>query len=147
LKTLQQSDLIIIKKQIKHQRQKNPKPLTLKAQLKIHKPGNPTGPVINNMNAPSYKISKHLINKLNGYSCLNNQFNVKNAISLADDPTKLKINEHHKMMTYDIKDLYVNIPIKETLMITKSILLKRRISNKADNHFTGNHSSVKLLFI
>jgi hypothetical protein len=28
------------------------------------------------------------------------------------------------MLTYDIKDLYVNIPIKETLMITKSILLK-----------------------
>jgi hypothetical protein len=28
------------------------------------------------------------------------------------------------MVTYDIKDLYVNIPIKKTLMITKSILLK-----------------------
>jgi len=28
------------------------------------------------------------------------------------------------MMTYDIKDLYVNIPIKEILMITKSLLLK-----------------------
>jgi len=28
------------------------------------------------------------------------------------------------MVTYDIKDLYVNIPIKETLMITKSVLLK-----------------------
>ena len=27
------------------------------------------------------------------------------------------------MMTYDIKDLYVNIPIEETLMTTKSLLL------------------------
>ena len=27
-------------------------------------------------------------------------------------------------MTYDIKDLYVNIPTEETLMITKSLLLK-----------------------
>jgi hypothetical protein len=100
------------KKQIKHLMQKNPKPSTLKPQLKIHKPGNPTRPVINNMNVPSYKIAKHLINKLNGYLCLNNQYNVKNTISLADDVTKLKINEHHKMMTYDIKDLYVDIPIK-----------------------------------
>jgi hypothetical protein len=28
------------------------------------------------------------------------------------------------MMTHDIKDLYVNIPIEETLMITKSLFLK-----------------------
>jgi len=103
--------------------QRNPKLSTLKTQFKIHKLGNPTRPVINNMNAPSYKIAKHLINKLNGYLCLNNQYNVKNTTSLADDLTKLKINEHHKMMTYDIKDLYVNTPIKETLLSTKSILL------------------------
>jgi hypothetical protein len=101
------------------------------------------------MNAPSYKIAKHLVNKLNGYLCLNNEYNVKNTISLDDDLTKLKINEHYKMVTYDIKNLYVNIAIKETLMITKSILLKtqRHTSKKADYHFTGNHSSAKLFFI
>jgi hypothetical protein len=52
------------------------------------------------------------------------QYTVKNTIRLAEDLTKLKINEHHIMVAYDIKDLYVNIPIKETLMITKSVLLK-----------------------
>jgi len=36
--------------------------------------------------------------------------------------TKLKINEHHKMITFDIKDLYVNIPITEPLAITKQLL-------------------------
>jgi hypothetical protein len=128
--------------------QRNPKLSTLKTQFKIHKLGNPTRPVINNMNAPSYKIAKHLINKLNGYLCLNNQYNVKNTTSLADDLTKLKINEHHKMMTYDIKDLYVNTPIKKTLehKINPS-KTQRRTSSKADNHFTENHSSAKLLFI
>jgi len=65
LKTLQQSFLIITNKQIKHPMQKKPKLPTLKAQLKIHKPGNPIRPVINNMNAPSYKTAKHLVNKLN----------------------------------------------------------------------------------
>jgi len=53
-----------------------------------------------------------------------NQYNIKNTIRLVEDLTKLKINEHHKMVTYDIKNLCLNIPIKETLMITKSILLK-----------------------
>ena len=119
MKTLQQSDLIINKKEIKHLMQKNPKTPTLKAQLKIHKLGKPSRPVINNMNAPSYKITKHQVNKLNGCLRLSNQYNVKNTISQDDGLTKLKINEHHKMVTYDIKDVYVNMPIKETLMITK----------------------------
>jgi sulfur relay (sulfurtransferase) DsrC/TusE family protein len=110
--------------------QKNPKPPTLKAQLKIHKPGNPIRPVINNMTAPSYKIGKYPVNKLNGYLCLNNQYNDKKTIRLAEDLTRLKINEHHKMVTYYIKDLHVNITIKETLMITKSILPKRTKTHK-----------------
>ena len=86
--------------------------------------GDPIRPEVNNMNAPSYKIAKHINNKLNAYLCLNNYYNVKNSISLAEDLTKLKINENYKMMTHDIKDLYVNIPKEETITITKSLLLK-----------------------
>ena len=71
--------------------QKKPQTPTLKAQLKPHKPGNPIRPVVNNMSAPSYKIAKHINNKLNTYLCLNNYY-VKNSISLAEDLTKLKIN-------------------------------------------------------
>jgi len=74
--------------------QKKSQPPTLKAQLKLHKPGNPTRPVDNNMSAPSYKIAKHINNKLNAYLCFNNYYNVKNSISLAEDLTKLKINIH-----------------------------------------------------
>jgi len=36
----------------------------------------------------------------------------------------LKINNNHKMITYDIKDLYVNIPTYETIKIAKIQLLK-----------------------
>ena len=80
----------------KHLMQKNPQPSTLKAQLKLHKPGNPIRPVINNMTATSYKIAIHINNKINGYLCFNNRYNVKNSISLAEDLTKLTINENHK---------------------------------------------------
>jgi hypothetical protein len=104
--------------------QKKPQPPTLKARLKLHKPGNPIRPVINNMNTPSYKIAKHLIDILNRHLNLNNHYNIKNSISLADDLTKLKINENHKIMTYNKKGLYINIPLKETLRITKSMLTK-----------------------
>jgi hypothetical protein len=34
----------------------------------------------------------------------------------------LKIDENHILITFDIKDLYFNIPIKETLRITEALL-------------------------
>ena len=77
--------------------QKKPQSHTLKAQHKLHKSGNPIRPVVNNMSAPSYKISKHINNTLNAYLCFNNCYNIKNSISLAEDLTKFKINENYKM--------------------------------------------------
>ena len=61
---------------------------------------------------------------INQHLHLSNQYNVKNSITLADNLTKIEINEHHKLITSDIKDLYVNIPIQETLKITESMLSK-----------------------
>ena len=60
LNTLQQWDHIINKNQIKHLTQKNPTPPTLNALLKLHKPGIPIRPVINNIGAPSYKAPKKI---------------------------------------------------------------------------------------
>jgi hypothetical protein len=84
-KTLQQCDRIIPKKQIKYLIQKKPQPPTLNAQIKIHKPGSPIRSVIKNINAPSYKISKHLAKNLNEYLNLDYQFNVQNSTTLAED--------------------------------------------------------------
>ena len=78
-KTLQQCNLIINKNQIKYLLQKKPQAPTLKAQIKVHKPGNPIRPVINNMNAPAYKISKYLVNKVKEYLNLEHQFTTKKA--------------------------------------------------------------------
>ena len=38
--------------------------------------------------------------------------------------TKLSINKNHRLITLDIKDLYVNIPIAETIDIARIQLLK-----------------------
>ena len=91
---------------IKYLLQKKPQAPTLKAQIKIHKPGNPIRPVINNMNAPAYKISKYLVKK----ECLKleHQFTKKNSINLAEDLTKLKVNGNYRTLIYAIKDLYIN---------------------------------------
>ena len=82
------------------------------------------------MKAPTYKIAKHLVKLLNKHITLNNQYNVRNSTSLAADLVKLNLSKD-QLITYDIKDLDVNIPIEETLTITKSMLLK-----KNDAHVT-----------
>jgi hypothetical protein len=51
---------------------------------------------------------------------LNNHYTVTNSTNLVNDLTKLEIHENHRMVTLDIKDLYVNIPIYETLDIFKA---------------------------
>jgi len=116
---------------MRHLIQKKTLPPSLNAQIKIHKTKNPIRPVVNNGNAPSYKIVKFLVNKLHEHLNLKYQYNVKNSISLANDLTKLKIDENHRMITFDIADLYVNIPITETLAITKHLL-----SEHNDEHTT-----------
>ena len=78
---------------MRHLIQKKPQQPSLKAQIKIHKPNNPIRPV-NNRNAPSYKIAKFLVHKLHEHLNLKYQYNVKDSISLANDLTKLKIDEN-----------------------------------------------------
>jgi hypothetical protein len=58
-KSLQNSNLIIQKNQIKHLTQRKAKPPTLNAQTKIHKPGNPIRPVVNNTPAPANTYLLH----------------------------------------------------------------------------------------
>jgi hypothetical protein len=55
---------------------------------------------------------------------------------LAEEITKLKIDKNHKMLPYDIKDLYVNILIKETLPIAKSLLLKHSNAQETEQLIT-----------
>jgi hypothetical protein len=122
-KALQQCDGVINKQQIKHMTQKNPAPPTLKALLKLHKPNITMRPVVNNRNAPVYKTAKKLNVTLNNHLHLNNQYTAFNSTTLANDLIKLKIDNKHRLLTLDIKDLYINIPIKETIDITRTQLL------------------------
>jgi hypothetical protein len=112
-KILRQCHLIIPKTHIQHLTQKHPAPPSLKAQLKLHKPGIPIRPVVNNRTTPSYKVAKKLNGILKQHLNLDNLYTVNNSAQLAHALTKLNIHGNHRLITLDIKDLYVNIPIKK----------------------------------
>jgi hypothetical protein len=84
---MQDCNLIIDKRRIKHLKQKKPAPPNLKAQLKLHKLDIPIRPVINNRTAPAYKLGKHLTKTLNQYITLHNQYVVTNSTNLDNDLT------------------------------------------------------------
>jgi predicted CoA-binding protein len=123
-KTAQQCDQIIHKLQIKYVTQKKPHPSTLTAQLKLHKPRVPIQLVVNNRTVPSYKMAKRLNDIINKHLLLDNHYTTHNSTSLANDLVKLTISDKHRLITLDIKDLYINIPLKETIDITRTRLLK-----------------------
>jgi len=66
---------------------------------------------------------------------LNYHYTATNSTTLANELTKLTINSNHRLMTMDIKDLYVNIPIDEAINITKTRLAKYN-DTKTTNQIT-----------
>ena len=77
-----------------------------------------------NIHAPSYKAAKKLNKILQQRLNLGNQYTIVNSVTLAQDLMKHNISNKHRLITMDIKDLYVNIPITETIDITTTQLLQ-----------------------
>ena len=98
----------------------------LKAHIKTHKEDTPIRPVVNNINAPSYKIANLLNQQLHILSPLTNTYTSKNSTEIAHDIVKIPINKQIKMITLDIKDMYFNLPVKGVLRTTKTWLHKKQ---------------------
>ena len=67
--TLQKSNLIIEKQNQKYLMNIKPAPPKLNVYIKTHKENEPIRPVIDNTQAPSYKIAKHINKKLHSLTC------------------------------------------------------------------------------
>jgi hypothetical protein len=130
---ISRSSTLIDKQQKKYLTQIKPQPPTLKAQIKIHKDNEPIRPVVNSIQAPTHKIAKFLNRWLTDTLQLPNTFVTPNSTSLAHELTKLQITESDRLITYDIKGLYVNIPLKETTNITRKLLTDKKIHDTTVN--------------
>jgi hypothetical protein len=51
----------------------------------------------------------------------------RNSTQLDNDLHNIKLQETYKLITVDIKDLYVNIPIQEVIQITESLLRSKKL--------------------
>jgi len=102
----------------------------LNAKLKLHKDNIPIRPVINNIGAPTHKIAKFMKEKLHEIIQPKHTYTLNNSALIAHFLNNLKCNKNTRLMTADIKDLYVNIPIKETINIINDKMKANRLDTQ-----------------
>jgi hypothetical protein len=59
-------------------------------------------------------------------------YNIKNSIQLIEDLNTIPINENTRICSFDVKDMYTNIPQQDATHIIHNILLKNE-ENMADD--------------
>ena len=82
------------------------------------------------MQTPTYKLVKFPSKKLTELIRLPNTLTAYNSTKIAQDLTNININTNYKIITTsDIKDLYVNLPTKGMIQLTKTWLCLKDTDN------------------
>ena len=104
------------------------KPGILYGLPKVHKNGCPLRPIMSAIGTFNYKLSKFLIPILTPIT--KNQYHVKDTFSFVKEICELQYGSC-ALASFDVKSLFTNIPLKETIDICINNLLKEneRIQN------------------
>ncbi|CAL8107370.1 unnamed protein product [Orchesella dallaii] len=91
---------------------------------KIHKPLIPFRPVVDCRGSPTYRIAKDLKPIL---QCLirEHPYTIQNSYEFVDKLKKMKTSRQHVQVSFDVESLFTQVPIKETLEITKQLLQEK----------------------
>jgi hypothetical protein len=114
----------------------NPTAPTIRGLIKIHKAEAPIRPIINWRNAPAYKIAKALTKILSIHIPLPYAYNVKNSRQLIKDLQDIKYNRDLRLASFDITNMYTNIPTKNLLGIIDTICKNNNIDRNIRTHIT-----------
>jgi hypothetical protein len=102
----------------------NPSASQIHGTIKLHKPEKSIHPIVNWTDSPGYKLAKYLNTILSNILQLRNAFNVQNTNTLAHTLKLLKINENTRLCSFDIENMYTNIPVQEVQHIVGNIIDK-----------------------
>ena len=100
---------------------------------KIHK-GVPLRPIVSNIGAPTYQLSKHLAGLL-GQLTGKSTHHVKNSSQYVQTLSSIRIQPGDLMVSFDIVSLFTNVPILDSLQ-----LLSRDISTRIFYRSSNIHS-------
>ena len=96
---------------------------------KLHKQNIPIRPLINYTTAPSYKIAKLLQQIIKNNITLENDRSIKNNIDFINKIKVTKLLPQYKIASFDIVNLYTNVPVTDTIEILKENLIRKATMN------------------
>jgi hypothetical protein len=105
----------------------NPAAPSLKGLIKIRKLEAPIRLVVNWKNAAAYKAAKTLTKNLLTYIPLPYCFNVRNSTHLIEDLHEIPYDQNIRLASFDITNMYTNIPTHDLMTIIKEICQNNQI--------------------
>jgi hypothetical protein len=111
----------------------NPTAPTIRDLPKVHKENCHIRPIIDWQNAPAYKLAK-LLNKLvQSQIPLPYAYNVKNTVHLMNDLIGIPYKQELKLVSFDIENMYSNIPTDELVKIINELCIEQALDEKTTN--------------
>ncbi len=89
---------------------------------KIHKKGVPLRPIVSAVRSFNYNTGKFLVWCLNPYMTSCDSY-VRNSVDFADSLSKVKPG-YSRQVSFDVKSLFTNVPVKEAVDLAMEIILK-----------------------
>ena len=110
------TDGFITEKEYKFCRPTGSQPARIYGLPKIHKVGKPLRPIVSSIGTFNYKLAKLLANKLDHLRKTDTI--IKNTFTFVDELLSLKYNNSEiKMISFDISNLFTNVPLHRTIQI------------------------------
>lgn len=100
----------------------NPRNPRLYGQPKLHKHGTPIRPVVSYIDTPTYKIAKFVNHFITRIVEFKPRYTVKNRIELINNINNINLNVDYEMVSFDVTNLFTNIPVQETLQLLSGII-------------------------
>lgn len=106
----------------------NPQTPKLYSLVKLHKKDYPIRPVVSFTSAPSYKLSKKLIEIINENTNFVAKFQIKNSYDLINKIQNIQLPNKTKLISFDVTNLFPNIPPQDTITLVEQLLNANHIN-------------------
>lgn len=92
--------------------------------MKTHKPNNPVRPIINSINAPSYKLRKFLCNLIKTRINTNSPHTCSNSKEFIEKVKNFSLEKTHLLTSIDVDNMYGSIPKQEAISALREKLVE-----------------------
>ena len=84
--------------------------------IKVHKRDVPLRPILSAISTTGYNIAKFFVPLLSIFTT--NEFTINDSFSFVNEIVSIPDSDSYVMASFDIKSLFTNIPLDETVAIT-----------------------------